>query len=442
MGGRGHPTLRKRPDPVRLAGHETEARGPEVGSAPEGLKLGYVTSRFPKLTETFVLFEILGLEQSGTEVKFYPLLRERAAVVHPEARQVVDRARFLPFISWPIVLSQLHFMRRRPRAYLGALGALVTGTWGSLNFLVGGIGIFPKVAHAARAMEEEGVEHVHCHFSSHPALAGFVIHRLTGIPYSFTAQGSDLHVDRHMLREKVAEADFVVAISTYNRDLILRECGERWGDKVVVIHSGIETGFFERTESRPSDARFNVLCIGTLHEVKGQAYLIDACRVLSESRVDFTCRFVGEGKDRPALERRIAAAGLEDRVQLLGQRTRAEVLELLRAADVLVAPSVPTKQGKREGIPIVLMEALATGVPVVASDISGIPELVENDGTGLLVPPRDSEAIARALLRLHDEEDLGRRLARAGREKVEREFDAYENAGRLAFEIATRRAKS
>jgi glycosyltransferase involved in cell wall biosynthesis len=117
------------------------------------------------------------------------------------------------------------------------------------------------------------------------------------------------------------------------------------------------------------------------------------------------------------------------------------VLELLRTADVLVAPSVPTKQGKREGIPIVLMEALATGVPVVASDISGIPELVEDDGTGLLVPPRDSAAIARALLRLHDDEDLGRRLGSAGREKVEREFDAYENAARLASEIATRRAR-
>ena len=441
MGGRGHPTLSKRQDQVRLAGRETEGQSPEVGSFSNGLKLGYVTSRFPKLTETFVLFEILGLERSGAEVEFYPLLRERAAVVHPEARTVVDRAHFLPFLSWPILLSQLHFLRRRPRAYVGALAALMKGTWGSLNFFVGGIGIFPKVAHAARAMEEEGVEHVHCHFSNHPAAAGFFIHRLTGIPYSFTAQGSDLHVDRHMLRKKVAEADFVVTISAYNRDLILRECGERWRDKIVLIHSGIETGFFEPTDSDRTRGRFNVLCVGTLHEVKGQAYLIDACRVLAESGVDFACQFVGDGKDRPALERRIAAAGLEGRVQLLGQRTRAEVLELLRTADVLVAPSVPTKQGKREGIPIVLMEALATGVPVVASDISGIPELVEDDGTGLLVPPRDSEAIARALLRLHDDEDLGRRLGSAGREKVEREFDAYENAARLASEIATRRAR-
>jgi glycosyltransferase involved in cell wall biosynthesis len=426
---------------MRQSAHGTSAQSAGGEPVRTGLKIGYVTSRFPKLTETFVLFEVLGLERSGAEVAFYPLVRERAAVVHPEAHAVVDRAHFLPFLSWPIFLSQVHFLRRRPRAYLGALGALVKGTFGSLNFFVGGIGIFPKVAHAARAMEEEGVEHVHCHFSTHPAVAGFVIHRLTGIPYSFTAQGSDLHVDRHMLCEKVAEAAFVVAISAYNRDLILRECGEPWREKIVVIHSGIETDFFEPTNTHRSDGRFNVLCVGTLHEVKGQTYLIDACRLLSESGVEFTCQLVGEGRDRPALERQIAAAGLKGRIQLLGQRTRAEVLELLGAADVLVAPSVPTKQGKREGIPIVLMEALATGIPVVASDISGIPELVEDDRTGLLVPPRDSAALAGALQRLREEPALARRLGSAGRDMVVREFDAYANAGRLASEIARRRAR-
>ena len=426
---------------MRQSARGTSAQSAGGEPVRTGLKIGYVTSRFPKLTETFVLFEILGLERSGAEVAFYPLMRERAAVVHPEAHAVVDRAHFLPFLSWPIFLSQLHFLRRRPRAYLGALGALVKGTFGSLNFFVGGIGIFPKVAHAARTMEAEGVEHVHCHFSNHPAAAGFVIHRLTGIPYSFTAQGSDLHVDRHMLREKVAEAAFVVTISAYNRDLILRECGPQWLEKVVVIHSGIETGFFEPSNNGRPRGRFNILCVGTLHEVKGQAYLIDACRSLSESGVDFACRFVGEGKDRPMLERRITAAGLEGRIRLLGQRARGEVLELLRSADVLVTPSVPTKQGKREGIPVVLMEALATGIPVVASDISGIPELVEDGRTGLLVPPRDSAALGHALLRLHGDEALRRQLGRAGRLKVEREFDAYANAGRLASEIARRRAR-
>jgi len=214
-------------------------------------RVAYVMSRFPKLSETFVLYEILAVESRGVRVDVYPLLREEAAVMHKEAAEVVARARYEPFLSWPIVRSQAHFLRRRPRAYLGALWTVVTGTFGSLNFLVGALGIFPKTAHMARRMEADRVDHVHCHFASHPAVAGLIVHRLTGIPYSFTAHGSDLHVDRHMLCRKVAEASFVAAISEYNRGLILDECGDHFSDKVTVIHSGVDTSLFESSD-RPA----------------------------------------------------------------------------------------------------------------------------------------------------------------------------------------------
>jgi colanic acid/amylovoran biosynthesis glycosyltransferase len=397
------------------------------------LKVAYVMSRFPKLSETFVLGEILALEEQGVDVELYPLLRERAQVVHPEAAALCERARFQPFLSLPILRSQLYFLRRSPRRYAGALWALLRGTWGSPNFFVGALGIFPKVAHAARLMEAEGVAHVHCHFSNHPAAAGFLIHRLTGIPYSFTAHGSDLHVDRHMLREKVAEAAFVVPISEFNRDVILRECGADAAGKLAVIHCGVDTELFRPRDADPPDRLlFSVVCLGTLHEVKGQTYLVEACRLLAEEGIRVDCTLIGEGRDRRALERQIADAGLDGRITLAGRRTRAEVAELLLSADVLVAPSVPTRKGKREGIPVALMEAMSGGVAVVASDISGIPELVENEATGLLVPPRDAPALADALRRLHDDLSLRRRLGLAGREKVVREFDVRKSAGALA----------
>ncbi|MGH3035471.1 MAG: glycosyltransferase, partial [Gaiellaceae bacterium] len=144
-----------------------------------------------------------------------------------------------------------------------------------------------------------------------------------------------------------------------------------------------------------------------------------------------TCTLVGDGPDRAALVRRIAAAGLEGRVALAGRRTRGEVAELLSRAHVLVSPSVPTAEGKREGIPVVLMEAMASGVPVVASGISGIPELVADGESGLLVPPRDPRALAAALRRLHDDRALRERLALAGRKKVVREFDVRKSAAEL-----------
>jgi colanic acid/amylovoran biosynthesis glycosyltransferase len=395
------------------------------------LKVAYVMSRFPKLSETFVLGEILAVEEQGVEVELFPLLRERAVVVHPEAAALCERARFQPFLSLSILRSQLHFLRRAPRRYVGALWAVLRGTWGSANYFVGALGIFPKVVHDARLMEADGIAHVHCHFSNHPAAAGFVINRLTGIPYSFTAHGFDLHVDRHMLCEKVGSAAFVVAVSEYNRRLILEECGERARAQVAVVHCGVDTEFFRAPKTAAPERPFSILCVGTLHEVKGQGYLVEACRLLAESGADVACILVGDGPDRAALLGQIAGSGLEGRVTIAGRRTRAEVAELLGRAHVLVSPSVPTAEGKREGIPVVLMEAMASGVSVVASGISGIPELVEDGKTGLLVPPRDPGALASALSRLHDDPGLRERLARAGRETVEREFDVRKNAGEL-----------
>ncbi|OGN88183.1 MAG: hypothetical protein A2X23_04495 [Chloroflexi bacterium GWC2_73_18] len=295
--------------------------------------------------------------------------------------------------------------------------------------------IFPKVAHIARLMRTAGIPHVHCHFASHPALAGFLIHRLTGIPFSFTAHGSDLHVDRHMLCPKVAEAAFVVAISEDNRAEIARECGERSSGKVMVIHCGVDTEALRPRDGRPAEGPFRILCIGTLHEVKGQAYLVEACRLLAEEGLDLTCRLVGDGPDRAALARRIAESGLQRQVVFTGWRTRGEVAELLHGADALVAPSVATRGGKREGIPVVLMEAMSSGVPVVASRLSGIPELVEDGRTGLLVPPRDAAALAAALKRLRDDPGLRGRLGEAAREKVIRESDVRRNAALLASDF-------
>jgi glycosyltransferase involved in cell wall biosynthesis/peptidoglycan/xylan/chitin deacetylase (PgdA/CDA1 family) len=399
--------------------------------------VAYVMSRFPKLSETFVLSEILALERRGVRVEVYPLLRERAAVVHPEVALVAARAHYLPFVSRPVLASQLHWLRRDRRAYLGALRDVAAGTFGSLNFFVGGLAIFPKVAHAARLMEAEAVVHVHCHFANHPALAGFVIGRLTGLPYSFTAHGSDLHVERRMLPQKVAAAAFVVTVSEYNRSLIVSECGGRHADRVHVIRAGVDTAVFApHRNGRPRPGPLRVLCVGTLHEVKGQAHLVEACRLLAAEGVDVACRLVGDGPDRALLARRIAQAGLVGRVVLAGAATRPQVAAELAAADVVVAPSVRTRRGRREGIPVALMEAMSCGVPVVASDLSGIPELVEDGVSGLLTATGDAAGLAAALRRLHGDPELRRRLGVGGRERVRAEFDVERTVAELAARFA------
>jgi colanic acid/amylovoran biosynthesis glycosyltransferase len=400
--------------------------------ARSGPTVAYVMSRFPKLTETFILQELLAMDRAGVHVELYPLLRQRGESVQPAAQRWVDRAHYFPFISPGIVGSQWHYLRdpRLRRRYVRAFVDMITGTWRSPNFLVGGLGIFPKVGHAARQMRAEGVEHVHCHFANHPALAGFLIHRLTGIPYSFTAHGSDLHVDRTMLATKVREAAFVVTISEDNRRVIEDTCGSAADGRVAVIHCGVDpTAFQPRSDVRRGPLR--IVAVGTLHEVKGQTHLIDACRRLVERDVAFTCRIVGAGPDHDRLAARIHDLGLDASVTLVGQMTSDAVAEELASADVLVAPSVPTRGGKREGIPVVLMEAMATGLPVVASRLSGIPELVTDRVDGLLVPPGDAEAIADALERLASDPDLRRTLGEAGRATILRAFDIDRNAALL-----------
>jgi glycosyltransferase involved in cell wall biosynthesis len=175
-----------------------------------------------------------------------------------------------------------------------------------------------------------------------------------------------------------------------------------------------------------------ILCTGTLHEVKGQTHLVEACRLLAERGVPFRCELLGDGPDRSALERQIASAGLTGSVELLGRCTREGVAKRLREVDVFVGPSVPSRDGRREGIPVALMEAAASGLPVVASDLSGIPEAITDGEHGYLIPPGDSVGLADALERLAADRELCLRMGRAGRERMLREFDLYENARILA----------
>lgn len=388
-------------------------------------------SRFPKLSETFILYEIVALEDLGVHVDIFPLVREQEAVQHREAERLARRARPARLLSQPVAAAQVFWLRRAPRRYIQAWFAAIRGNLRSPRFLLRALAVVPLAATFARTMLAENVDHIHAHWATHPALAAYVASRLTGIPYSFTAHAHDIYVDRPMLREKIQEARFVVTISEYNRRFLEGLYGHVAAARLVVIHCGTDPSLFKPVESTP-DTPWTIVCVASLQPQKGQRHLIDACTRLVSEGIDLRCLLVGDGETRAELMRQIEAAGLGERVTLLGQQPRHRVVELVGGADVVVQPSIVLRSGKTEGIPVALMEALAMERPVVATAISGIPELVEDGVTGLLVPPGDAGALATALRGLIEDPERAAALGRAGRRRVASDFDLRRSAAQLA----------
>ena len=403
----------------------------ETRSTP--LRVAYVMSRFPKLTETFILDEILEHERNGVCIDVFPLWREKATVIHADARPIVERAHFTPTLDLEILRDNLRCFANAPLVYLGTLATLLRANLRSARFLIAALAVFPKACSFAVRMQALGVQHVHAHFASHPAVAAFIVGRLSGIPWSFTAHGSDLHREQSMLQEKVEEASFVIAISEYNRRFILDHVGERFADKVKVIHCGIDSRCYAQNHS--TDEILEIACVGTLHEVKGQRFLLEACKRLSARGLEWRCHLVGDGPDRGALEAYAKKLGIFDRVVFHGSCERERVRALLATMNVCVAPSVPTSDGRREGIPVVLMEAAACSLPLVASRLSGIPELVRDGETGLLVEPANVADLESALARMATEPETRAHLGSAALERLELDFNLVRNVGTLRQQI-------
>jgi colanic acid/amylovoran biosynthesis glycosyltransferase len=396
-----------------------------------GERLGIVVSRFPKLTETFILAEIQELKRLGVEIVIFPLLHHRESVVQPEVEELVAAAHYRPYLSLQLWRDNLHYLLTRPLAYLTAFAHVVRGSWRSPRYLAGAIGYFPKAASFARLAERSGVRHVHAQFANHPAVVAMVIRRLTGIGFSFTARGSDIHVDRTMLPEKVAAAQFAVAVSDSNKEVMVRACGAASARKIHVVYGGIDTGLFSPAPAT-ADGMFRIVCVARFEEVKGHAQLLAACAILVERGVQFRCDLIGDGELRAQIERQIAHLGLSDYVVLHGNQPQQRIVQALRSASVFVLATVQAASGKREGIPNVLKEAMACGVPVISSRISGIPELVDDAVSGILVPPAQPEALAQALIQLAHEPGLRSKLGGAGRARIEADFDLRASARRRA----------
>jgi colanic acid/amylovoran biosynthesis glycosyltransferase len=380
-----------------------------------------MVSRFPSVTETFILRELIELERQGQPVLLVPMLNESPQVVHEEAKPWMERALYTPYVSEQIGAANLRALLRQPLRYLGVLARLILGSLRSPGFLGRTLAIFPKSVFLAEQLDKHSIRHIHAHFATHPATMAWIVSQLSGITYSITAHAHDIFVDRALLRLKLRHAAFIRTISNFNaRFLTSRYRGI--AAKIEVIHVGIDPERYGRRDAETRGRGDGVLCIGALKPYKGIPVLVEACDRLTREGVDFHCEIIGDGPMRAQIAQMIRTRGLHDRVILLGSRTQEEVAERIARAAMVVQPSMIAPDGQMEGIPVSLMEAMAAGKPVIASELSGIPELVEHGATGLLVNPADAPALSAAIRELLANPERCAAMGRAGREKVKRQF--------------------
>jgi colanic acid/amylovoran biosynthesis glycosyltransferase len=394
-------------------------------------RLAYLMSWFPAVTETFILYEMLELERLGFDVQPFSLFGSFPGPTHSGADHLIGRAKGAPHLSWALNAAQLYWLRKKPLAYLHAWLRALSGNTRSLRFFLSAFVVVPKAMWLARRIEAEGISHIHAHWATHPTLAALVISEMTGCGFSFTAHAHDLYVDRTMLRQKIDAARFVVTISEFNRALVRKWYGGAAAAKVHVVHCGIDTDAFARRPGRAENELFTVACIASLREYKGHRYLIEACQKLRDRGLRLRCFLLGAGVEEARLRAQIADLGLEDTVKLLGAQPQTVVRDLLASVDAVALPSITASDGQMEGIPVSLMEAMAFELPVVATSLSGIPELIEHGKNGLLVPERNAAALADALERLAHDPLLRRRLGVAARAQVLAGFSRANNAKKL-----------
>jgi glycosyltransferase involved in cell wall biosynthesis len=392
-------------------------------------RIAYLVKTFPKISETFVVREILALERQGVDLAIYALRRPEESKSHSINGAVRARVSYLPAVlaenRFGLLWTQLILLLRRPiryvQALLFALGRAEAGR--GKDFL--------QATYLARELVRTKIAHLHAHFINEPAGVAELAHRLSGIPYSVTAHAKDIYLSPQAeLVRKMTRAKFVVTCNDYNRRYL--EAMAVQGTPIVKIYHGLDAELFSTDAAvDPAAGAPLLLSVGRLRPKKGFHVLLDACGLLKIGGHKFRCVIAGYGPLREELEKRMAKLGLGDTVSLTGMLTQEEVIALYKQASLFVLPCQITADGDRDGIPNVLAEAMAMELPVVTTNVAGIPELVEHDRSGILVRSEDPVELAAAIARLLDQPQLRRRLGKAGREKVCRLFAAEKNAAQL-----------
>ncbi len=395
---------------------------------PPPADVGYLLSLFPCWSETFILREILALRDRGVSIQIFSLRRPSETFVQEAAKGLLDHVIYCPPL-WRVTLSQLSWISRRPWRWLGAVaGAFREAAPRGAREIVKALYTVAVAAHFSGIARTQDIDHIHAHWATYPALAARIMRKLTGMRYTFTAHAHDIFLPNPYLKGNIAHAHRIVTISEYNRRRLLSAGAKH--DALTVIPCGLDLREFSALQRRRQDPP-SIVAVGRLEPIKGFRYLIEACALLRQRDLEFVCHIVGDGSLREDLRTKIEALDLEDRIRLLGALDSRRVRDVLAAATVFALPSIRTPSGDQDGVPVALMEAMATGLPVVSTRLSGIPTLVSDGISGLLVEPADATALADAVERLLNDDALGEALGSQARAVIWERHDVRASAEQL-----------
>ncbi len=398
---------------------------------PSTNKIGYLLKVFPKISETFILQEVLDLEALGLPLSIFALEQPSDTVTHDMVDQVRASVTYLPLSLGTVrrnpLWAHLRLFITAPRRYVSALQFwLRTADHPS----------WPKLLQAgslATALLDQRISHLHAHFANAPTSVAELAHRLTGIPYSITCHAKDIFLTPPAtLRRKMHHAAFVVTCTEDNRRYLQQVSGN--GTPLYRLYHGLNLARFDQLQKDHTNVRSTIptiLCVARFREKKGLLTLLRACHLLDTRGYRFHCCIVGFGPLQTDMEALIQELHLEHLVVLMGPQPLQDVVGLYQRADIFTLPCQVAQNGDRDGIPNVLMEAMACRVPVVTTGISGIPELIQHNHNGLVVPQQDQEALALALAHLLDNPTIRQRLGQAGRETIVQRFSSSQASHRL-----------
>lgn len=403
--------------------------------------LGYILKGYPRISETFISNEIRLLEKLGFSLHLFSMRQPRESFSHASVKEIKARVDYLPtelLVDFPRLLPPTVMLAgKRPQTFLAALrtareGATRGQELATLKHLM-------QAAYLTNSflLPNPEIVHLHGHFAHSPTSVTLFTALLAGLPFSFTAHAKDIYTsDPEKLRRKISKAAFVVTCTRHNLEYLQEISGDSRTPLYCVYH-GIDLALFQNGADRGQDRHagedeFRLLTVARITEKKGLPTVYRALALLRDKGIRFRHTLIGDGEDREKIRTLIGDLALDGHCRCLGTQTHTEVLRHFQESDLFVLGCEIAGNGDRDGIPNVLVESLAMGVPALSPHISAIPEILINGKTGLTIPPSDPEAMAAAMERLLVDRTLRERLRQGGRRYVQEHFDSSGSVRELA----------